>query len=53
MDCSKGWEKPSFWRHAGRGLSASKPDGLEILSETAGARGETKSFFNGLISRPA
>ncbi len=29
------------------------PDGLEILSETAGARGETESFFNGLISQPA
>jgi len=29
------------------------PDGLEILSETAGARDETKRFFNGLISQPA
>ena len=37
----------------GQGSFGFGPDGLEILSETAGARGETKSFFNGLISQPA
>jgi hypothetical protein len=38
--------KPSFWRKACRGLPACRA--ASILSETAGARGETSGFLQRL-----
>jgi hypothetical protein len=46
MDCSKG-RGPVALVECGRGLSACRM--TSILSKTAGARDETKSFLNGLI----
>jgi hypothetical protein len=51
MDCSKG-RKPVVLVESGRGPSAFGRV-ASILSKTAGARGETPGFFNGLIAWPA
>jgi hypothetical protein len=50
MDCSKG-RKTVVLEGCGRGLPACRM--ASILSKTAGARGETQSFLNGLIAWPA
>jgi hypothetical protein len=51
MDCSKG-RKPVGLVEWGRGPSVLSRV-ASILSKTAGARGKTKSFANGLIAWPA
>jgi hypothetical protein len=50
MDCSKG-RKTVVSEGCGRGLPACRM--ALILSKTAGARGETQRFLNGLIAWPA
>jgi hypothetical protein len=50
MDCSKG-RKPVAVKEQEQGPPACRR--ASILSKTAGARGETLGFFNGLIVWPA
>jgi hypothetical protein len=50
MDCSKG-RKPDALEGCGQGPSVLRM--ASILSKTAGARGDTSGFFNGLICQPA